>query len=190
MKKVTISDIVIGGTYQCLGGSKDWILKDIKKVCDFSHMHSNRYETTRQYPNGRYKNECSDITEYYEIKTQGENEMTILFQIKGEETYGFKLATNSKGLVVFEVKGTGEVRTVDKDQLIEVFPYTVDVKFLGESRTYSFFSREGDLKVGDMVISPGYSTIMTVSKVDSRNRSATKWITGAVLAAAKELSGE
>ena len=122
---------------------------------------------------------------------QKENGMNgQLFQIKGTEEYGTIIGTNSQGLTVFEIRGSGAIKTVARDMLEEVLPYTVNVKYLSGSyaddgRTYSFFSKAGEFEVGDMVISGDHATPMIVTKINSKSKAATKELTGAVFRATK-----
>lgn len=187
MKLVRVTDLEVGKTYRCLAGIEDWELlsKTRKSLC--------RLRTTTKYPSGQvYENNWLDTEKVYEVENEGETTMTNqLFQIKDTETYGHKLATNSAGKIVFEVKGTGALLTVDKADLIEVMPYTVEVYYLGDnSHGYSFFAKEGEVKEGDLVVCRGYSNLMIVTKVNTRSRAATKWLKGSVLSVAKVLEGE
>lgn len=117
--------------------------------------------------------------------TEGESKMdNTLYQIKtiGDDLYGHKLAVNSAGKWVMEVKGTGAILTVDAADCSEVTPYTVAVRFSGNnSGAYDFLSTEGKFRVGDIVIrtDAGYEgSIGRVVKLDTKSKKATKEFVG------------
>jgi hypothetical protein len=117
-----------------------------------------------------------------QLVTKGHQTMSKpLYQTK-EETprFGTKLAVNSKGQIVLELKGSGGVEAFDTDAVEVVMPYTVDVNFIGDaaSKTYSFLSKEGDVAVGDLLLADGYATLMRVMAVATRSTSATVELKG------------
>jgi hypothetical protein len=130
-------------------------------------------------------------------QTESEIDMTkVLFQITTPTEvqsdgsladvvqYGFKLATNSAGLFVMELKD-GSIVTVPKSAVEEVLPYTVDINFIGSgssSPKYSYLSVEGQVEVGDIVIAEGYDSMMQVVAVDTKSRRATATLKGRKLA--------
>lgn len=109
-----------------------------------------------------------------------EEDMKTLYEIKnGKETlFGHRLAVNSVGDWVMEIKGTGTVHVAKKEDVSEVMPYTVDVKYLGSDQTYAFFAKEGDFAEGDVVFCPDYTTPMFVVCVNTKAKRATKWLHG------------
>lgn len=112
-----------------------------------------------------------------------------------EETprYGHILATNSAGKFVMELRGSDEVITIEKDMVEAVMPYTVDVEYicgLSGQQNYSFFSKAGDLAVGDIVFMTDYNQFVHVRKVNSRSEKATKWINGIRLVPGAVIVGE
>jgi hypothetical protein len=125
-----------------------------------------------------------------------ENTMTKLYEmtIDGKQKFGNKLAVNSSGDWVMEIKGEGTVMSVPKANVAEVVPYTVSVKFcvLGEQKTYAYFSTKGDWEVGDFVIidSAASNGLATVTAVNSKSPAATKWLTGLKLQGTYIKSGE
>lgn len=102
-----------------------------------------------------------------------------LYEIKqdGKTTFGTKLAVNSAGQWVMEEKGTGLTVVVDKANVEEVMPYTVDVTFKDGSQAYSFTSEKGKFNKGDVLLLEskfeGFS-IALVTAVDTKAKSATK----------------
>ena len=105
--------------------------------------------------------------------------MTKLYQTKeATPRFGIMLATNSAGLLVMEMKGTGEVLTFAKSEVEEVKPYTVRIKFQDSSTEYEYLSRKGDVEKGDMVILNGNGHIAKVIAVDTKSDKATKDLVG------------
>jgi hypothetical protein len=124
-----------------------------------------------------------------------ENTMTKLYEmtIDGKQKFGNKLAVNSSGDWVMEIKGEGTVMSVPKSTITEVVPYTVSVKFCGRGEThqYSYFSTKGDWEVGDFVIvDSATSSLAAVTAVNSKSPAATKWLTGLKLQGTYIKSGE
>jgi hypothetical protein len=129
------------------------------------------YETnTVVYDSENLKGETKMVTEktLYEIK-------------RGDETlFGHKLAINSQGQWVMEVKGSGDVVAVDKATVSEVIPYTIGIKFHGKGDTYSYFDEKrsvtkGDVLVVDSVVKAEFC-LAVVSDVDTKSKTATKEI--------------
>ena len=109
----------------------------------------------------------------YEIK-----ETSALFDNKTRTIgYGHKLAVNSKGQWVMEIKGTGEIMAVSKDQVEEVLPYTIDVQFSNSTNTYAYLAEAGEYQTGFYIVEGQYGSgwqLAQVVKVDSKSRKATK----------------
>lgn len=109
-----------------------------------------------------------------------EETMKTLYEIKEGDVvkFGHKLAVNSSGQWVMEVKGTNEVIVTDTANVTEVLPYTIGVKYLGADKVYHFFARQGDYEVGDLVWSAYYDKPMHVTAVGTKSRVANKWLIG------------
>lgn len=127
----------------------------------------------------------NDIPEHklklVETQTEETQMSEELYQIKETEKYGKKIAVNSQGKIVLEIKGTGEVVAVDKTEIEEVFPYTFEVKFFGNSNVYAFLGKEGQVEKGDILIytsGPYEDNICQVVATDTKSRKATKEFKG------------
>lgn len=119
------------------------------------------------------------------LKENTKEENMTLYQIKDTETYGTHIATNSKGHYVLELKGSGEVVAKDKKDIEKVVPYTVNLKFLSwnSGKEYAYFSKEGDVRVGDLVkVGSGMAMI---TAVDTHSTKATKDLEGYVVVTKK-----
>jgi len=102
--------------------------------------------------------------------------MNTLYEIidGGVVKFGTKLATNSLGKWIMEVKSTSEIIVVDKEHVTEVMPYTVGVKFSGEGQEYHYFAVDGDFVEGDNIILNGQFAVVTA--IDTRSRRADTWL--------------
>lgn len=117
----------------------------------------------------------------------GEYDMTKqLFRIKGTEEFGEVIATDFKGMKVFELK-TGGIKVVKPEDVEEVFPFTFSVTF-GKEQQCHFQGKEDEVKVGDLLVYLGgaYNIgVCQVTAVDTKSRNATKTFDGYKLEAAK-----
>lgn len=111
--------------------------------------------------------------------TQKENTMTEkkLYQINipvNTVKYGHKLAVNSAGKWVMEIKGTGEVVTCDKDDVEEVMPYTVSVQFQTGKQIYNYLAEKGSVELNAFYIfdAPLGRAITQVVKLDTKSPAA------------------
>lgn len=116
---------------------------------------------------------------------QGETIMTTLYQTNEKKPrFGTKLATNSEGKVVLEIKGTGEVEAFKPEDITEVVPYTVSVEFLegsnsyNRSQNYSYITTEGAVSTGDIIFVEPSGNMARVTKVNTKSRKATKELKG------------
>ena len=116
---------------------------------------------------------------------QKENTMTLYeVKAKGIDTvrYATYLATNGKGEWVMEEKGSGDIFTTAKEDAAEVMPYTFGMKFSGGGITYHFLSKEGQVKVGDMLMrldaGEYKGSVGLVTAVNTKSKTATKEFVG------------
>lgn len=135
-----------------------------------SGFYSTLYEKTLVQKRWR------EVTEF-ETEFEGEENMSTLYQID-ESRYGTKLATNSKGMWVMEVKGTGDVITVDPKTVEEVIPYSVRIQFFGNGfNSYDYWCEKDKLNIGDLVLvtnSPHGPQFASVVGVDVKSKKANK----------------
>ena len=135
----------------------------------------------------KYYNHCED-TFTIKVPTKSlllggyqltkESKMTKLYEIRHLEKtlYGHKLAVNSQGHWVMEVKGTGEVLAVDKSCVEEVLPHTIGVQYETGKMVYHYFADAGKYQVGEFYIldAPSGRVIVQVTEVDTKSVNATK----------------
>ena len=126
---------------------------------------------------GKVKKPCKEL--YLKLETQPkETKMKKLYEIAvdGKKLYGHKLATDSQGHWVMEVKGTGEVLAVDKACVEEVLPHTIGVQYETGKMVYSYLADAGKYQVGEFYIldAPSGRVIVQVTEVDTKSVSATK----------------
>jgi hypothetical protein len=76
--------------------------------------------------------------------------------------YGTLAGKNSQGLIVFEVKPSGDLLTLSQDQFEEVRPHTVTT-----SGGKAFEAPQGLLAPGDVILIPDHG-MHSIAKVDSK----------------------
>lgn len=129
-------------------------------------------------------------------EAEGEAEMAKkkLYQILGEENaYGEFLARRKDGSIVLEMKDGSGVRTVMKDGLEEVKPYTVSARYISDSnstRSYDFFAVEGTFEPGDLIWADEYDQILRVVEIDTKSDRAAKWLAGTKLVGERIEAGD
>lgn len=130
----------------------------------------------QKYGRPKTTNPCKEIY----LETEGKK-MNKLYEIKheGQTLYGHKLAVNSQGQWVMEVKGTGAVLAVDKKNVEEVLPHTIGVQFDISKQIYSYLADAGKYKVGEFYIldAPSGRAVVQVVEVDTKSTCATKQFT-------------
>lgn len=122
---------------------------------------------------GHITNPCKEIS----LDMEGQK-VNKLYEIKheGQTLYGHKLAVNSQGQWVMEVKGTGAVIAISKTLVEEVLPHTIGVQFDSTKMTYHYLAEAGKYAVGEFFIldAPMGRAIVQVVSVDTKSKSATK----------------
>lgn len=110
----------------------------------------------------------------FEQEQETENtEMAKLYEVieDGKTLFGIMLAQNSKGRLVLEMKGSGEVRDFDPKEVSEVVPHTVEITIHVPTKgaTSAHFKCTPDsLKVGDFVVFAN-GGIGRVTKTDTKS---------------------
>lgn len=102
------------------------------------------------------------------------------FLVDGKEAFGHKLAVNSTGQWVMEVKGSGAVVAVDSRNIEKVMPYTIAIQYKEGGTVYHYFNEARDLVENDFFINStafdgggGFSyQIGRVVAVDTKSESA------------------
>jgi hypothetical protein len=95
--------------------------------------------------------------------------------------FGTYLATNSQNKIVLEMKGSGVPELFDASEIEVVTPYTFDVQFNGEGRSYAYLGHEGEVSVGDLLLKTDGTrgiNIARVIAVDTKSEMATKYFDG------------
>ncbi len=89
--------------------------------------------------------------------------------------YGHKLAVDSTGKWVMEIKGTGAVLAMDKNKVAEVLPYTIGIKFLGNKTMYQYLAEVGTVEVGGLYLYESLygMAFVHIVEVDTRITTAT-----------------
>ena len=173
MKFNSIDEINVGD-YVVLGNGK--------KIIEVTKIGGNGYS---QYVKGVYVESGKVIKDYFSYFSpapeQNTNTKTMKEQLytwndpHNNTVYGIKLAINSAGEYVLEIKGTGQIVTIDPQLLTEVIPYTFMAKN-GNTEKH-FISTEGKVSVGDTLIQTSTATlkIWVVKETDTKNKTAVKF---------------
>ena len=162
------NDISVGDLVTHLNGKKPIEVNDISCGWVYGTYESGRTIHHHYYKFKPYNQNNKIDTMKEQLFTWTENE---------QEVYGTKLAVNSAGQYVLEVKGTNQIITKDVDELVEVLPYTFMAK-IGNTECH-FTGTAGSLKKGDIIIQSinGIATkIWTVKELDTKNKTAKKFV--------------
>jgi hypothetical protein len=169
----TIDDITVGD-YVVYGRSR--------KLIEVTEISPDGYVG---YIEGVYVDSGKMITEHYFNLSPAPEENTNTKTMKEQlytwndphnnTVYGAKLAMNSAGEYVLEIKGTGQITTMDPKLLTEVIPYTFMAK--SGSTEKHFIGTEGKLSVGDTLIQTSSATlkIWEVKELDTKKKTAVKF---------------
>ena len=99
-----------------------------------------------------------------------------------QSQYGEKIATDSSGRIVLEMKGSGDVKTFLKSEIKEVIPYTFEAKSLISSGHTCHYSIDDPsaVELGCIIVSKSLNLYM-VTKLDSKSKKPKKAFVGTVL---------
>lgn len=145
----------------------------------FSHRDARDFVMYDPKDDSQAELRCAEFTGMKQTK---EEEEPMLYQTTEKNPrFGTKLATNSEGHVVLEMKGeNGKVEAFAPDLLEEVVPYTFNCKHIGSNALLAFQCPKGAVAVGDMLL--GETNLYRVTKINTKDRSATKEFSGSKLA--------
>lgn len=112
-------------------------------------------------------------------QTQGDHPMsnTLYRLTEGDTTTYVRRVGTDGSLAVVKDANTGSLRAVDPRLLEEVLPYSVGIKFLGNSTTYHYLANEGQFDVGNLLLADS-GTHAQVVAVNTKSRRATKRFEG------------
>ena len=132
---------------------------------------------------GTYVDSNTPICDYYfafkpyepeEDKTMSKQQLFTWTDDSGQN-YGTLLATNSSGEYVIEEKKTGNIVTKHKSTVEEVLPYTFSAK-QGAATNEKHFIGSDTINKDDILIQTSTMKYWTVTAVDTKNKSATKFV--------------
>jgi hypothetical protein len=128
--------------------------------------------------------EPNTAKELNEIIVKKETEMTVkLYKTVDGNRYGeYKANDGDKLLLLMQDSNTYEAFAAD--QIKRVMAFTFDVMFNGQGKVYSYLGTEGDVVVGDLLLTDEMS-IARVVAVGTESESATKRFKGVKLAAVR-----
>jgi len=140
---------------------------------ELSHlMDSYRYAELKYRPRNNWLEVDWNVTK--EENTMTEKKLYQINTPLDDVKYGHKLAVNSAGKWVMEVKGTGEVITCDKNDVEEVMPYTVSIQFETGKQIYSYLAEKGSVELNAFYIFDAAlgRAIAQVVKLDTKSPAA------------------
>lgn len=145
-KQMTVRDIRIGqGKVKSTGKTVEkWFIRvqpETQGTSKGAWRLANRYQLWEGYP---------------EMNTR-QAQVGDLFKVKGEQTFGTFMATNSKGQYVLEMKGgDGKPAAYDVEAIEEVEPFTIAVRKiinrLPNSTVLNWVAKPGVVKTGQLLI--------------------------------------
>ena len=149
---------------------KKILAPDDNYIIDWEHTRKDNPHTRPDAP----------MMEGYTNMTNSSNGNGKLYEFNhnGVKVYAHKLAVNSEGKWVMELKETGVVVAVDKEDCTEVIPNAVRIKFVGGG-TCDYHYPKGILKRGDVIsvsVAEGATVfgLAVVTKADFGSNNATK----------------
>jgi hypothetical protein len=179
MKFNSIDEIKVGDYVTFLKGFK--IIEVTEIHADYNNYVKGVYVESGKTIKEHYSYFSPAPEKYTNTQTMKEQLYTWTDQSKiatsthNNTIYGTKLAINSAGEYVLEIKGTGQIVTMDPQLLTEVIPYTFMAK--SGSTEKHFIGTEGKVSVGDTLIQTSTATlkIWVVKQTDTKNKTAVKF---------------
>lgn len=139
-----------------------------------------KWMVSAEYKSGVAKIKSRRAKDFVLIENyEGEEDMTKLYEVTAGfgKTYATKLAVDSEGNWVMEPKGGGTVFSANPKDIEEVLPYTISVVFKDGGQVYSYLAEKGKYEEGAFYMMNNRDnnfTIVQVTKVDTKSRTATK----------------
>lgn len=110
-------------------------------------------------------------------KAMNTNTLYQFFSMTDDATlFGNHIGTNSQGLWIMEVKGTGRIVAVNKTDVEEVLPYSLGIKFLnGNSVVYNYLAEKDKYDLGFYLMKDRNqeTVIVQVVSLDTKSKMAT-----------------
>jgi len=172
MKFNSIDEIEVGD-HVILGNGKK-IIEVTEIGADYSNYVKGVYVESGKVINDHYSYFSPAPEENTNTKTMKE-QLYTWNDPQNNAVYGTKLAMNSAGEYVLEIKGTGQIVTMNPQLLTEVIPYTFMAK--SGSTEKHFIGTEGKVSVGDTLIQTSSATlkIWAVKETNTKNKTAVKF---------------
>ena len=124
----------------------------------------------------------SDFEPYTELTEVKDEMKDKLFKTLTDNRFGTGLAIDSDGKYVLKMQDNGNFEAFEAIALKKVMPYTFDVAFIGNSSnrgsSYSYRGREGQVKVGDILLLEDNFSLARVVATNTESENATKTFKG------------
>ena len=130
---------------------------------------------------GMYQTANTKVDGTFNTTDEKETQMETLYQftkatVEPEVFYGKKLAEDSLGNWIMEVKGNGQVVQVNPDLVTEVMPYTVGLTYQKSGTVYHYKAKTGEVELGYYLANfvNNSFVIVEVVELDTKSKKATK----------------
>lgn len=131
----------------------------------YCYLHDEVYFVPKDYNNTNLTQEDTNMT-------------NTLYQTKeATPRFGNKIAVNSQGLAVLEMKPDGNIECFKHDEIEVVTPYTVLLKNMNGGDLGQYTTTKGSVKKGDILILTG-GTLATVHEIDTKHQGRTHELKG------------
>lgn len=173
--ELNLIEWILGERYFLPNGTEPFTLLSVVR-----NPFHDTYTCQFKYASGTFTNTRVKVL-HKAIKTdKKENDMSNLYEftMNDKQLFGTKIAVNSAGLWVMEVKGSGDVVTVEKDKVEEVIPHSIGVKFLTGPTIYHYTAPKGKFDKGFYLLTNQNGTsLVEVCALNTKSKQATEEFT-------------
>ena len=132
-----------------------------------------------EYPvNSPIAIEAQRRAEQHKLENNTMNKETLYQTSEKKPRYGTYLATNAKGQIVLDMRGSGDVEAFDAEDIEEVVPYTFEVTAITDrGATTHYTATKGVVAKGDLLLSDS-GHIYRVEAIDTKFKDPRKEFKG------------
>lgn len=140
------------------------------KPARITHVYYSGCWSCKYVESGGQFTAYEDDLVYYENPAEITMASTLYtFNENGKDIYATVIGKTESGMLVLEARGGGGIFTKSPDDVKEVIPYTVEIRFNGSGIHYE--SVKGALRKGDVVLNSN-GDMGTVVNVDTKAKNA------------------
>lgn len=172
----------VGDIVQLRSGSSPQRVLEVKGFCIRCEYLSSRKQLGFRSANDYILYPQETLTNYtqetYKMKDK-------LYKTLTDNRFGTILAIDTDGKLVLKMQDTGNFEAFAESELKRVMPYTFDVEFLtgntNRDNRYSYRGREGQVKVGDILLLNDSRSLARVIAINTESEAATTTFNGVKL---------